>query len=326
MSLSFDHHGGYMGLKLTNNGLSYLGSSLSDTGTTATLTTGHGGLFPALSAGDWFPLTLVNSSGQFEIAHVTARSGDVLTLTRAQEGTTALSFPAGSRVELRLTAAAVATIQAEIAGVNSALLALLPPGAGPIPWTRIAEPAGWIFADGRVLLASTPYTALRAAYIADNYPFGSDGAGNPRIPDMSGRVPAGRDASGSSRLTASWSMNGVVLGATGGLEYHTLTTAQMPSHTHPLSEANHTHTVSDPGHTHTISGARSLMRSSTGSGIYLLQTNAGTLVDYSVTLASKTTGITLGGAKTNISMSAQGSGAAHPNVQPTIIMNYILKV
>lgn len=99
-----------MGLKLANNAISTLASGITAASTSITLATGTGSRFPTLAAGDYFPATISNNSG-FEIVRVTARSGDTLTVTRAQEGTTALSFNAFSMIELRLTASAATSLK-----------------------------------------------------------------------------------------------------------------------------------------------------------------------------------------------------------------------
>ena len=93
-----------MGLKLANNAISTLASGITAASTSIALATGTGSKFPTLAAGDYFPATISKSDGTFEIVTVTARSGDTLTVTRAQEGTTALAFDANSLIELRLTA------------------------------------------------------------------------------------------------------------------------------------------------------------------------------------------------------------------------------
>ena len=107
-------------LKLSNNGLSTLAAGITSSDTSITLATGDGSKFPALSAGEWFMATLVKSTGTFEIVKVTARFGDVLTVTRAQEGTTASAFSAGDRIEHRLTAG---TVMGEFARIDSAIAA-----------------------------------------------------------------------------------------------------------------------------------------------------------------------------------------------------------
>lgn len=93
-----------MGIKLANNAFGTLASGIASGATSITLTTGHGARFPSLSAGDYFYATLIDTSNNLEIVKCTARSTDVLTVVRAQEGTTARAYSAGDRVEIRLTA------------------------------------------------------------------------------------------------------------------------------------------------------------------------------------------------------------------------------
>ena len=98
-----------MPLKLSNNAIGTLVSSMTVSGTSVVLAPGQGAKFPALVAGEWFPITVIraNDPTQFEIMHVTARSGDVLTVTRAREGTVAITFSVGDVVEHRLTSGAL---------------------------------------------------------------------------------------------------------------------------------------------------------------------------------------------------------------------------
>lgn len=103
-----------MGLVLKNNAVSRLASSLAVGDTTLPVTASEGSRFPALNPGDWFPVTVLRSDGTLEIMRCTARSGDLLTVARAQESTTAKTFNAGDRVELRLTAATFDTLVSEV--------------------------------------------------------------------------------------------------------------------------------------------------------------------------------------------------------------------
>jgi hypothetical protein len=59
-------------------------------------------------------MSLIDVNGNIEIVRVTARATDSFTIVRAQEGTAARSFSAGDRVELRLTAGAIADVQTEL--------------------------------------------------------------------------------------------------------------------------------------------------------------------------------------------------------------------
>lgn len=110
-----------MPLKLTNNATSVLAGAILSTDVALSVSGGDGAKFPSLSAGDWFPATIVNASGGYEIVRVTARAGDLFTVARGQEGTAALNFVAGDRVDLRLTAAAIAEF-AQLSDIPDALL------------------------------------------------------------------------------------------------------------------------------------------------------------------------------------------------------------
>ena len=108
-----------MTVKFTNNAFALVPAALGSADTTITVESGKGALFPVLGTGDYFYLTLVDVNANFEIVMVTARAGDTFTVQRAQEGTTAIPFPANSRAELRITAA---TLTALITSVDSYLL------------------------------------------------------------------------------------------------------------------------------------------------------------------------------------------------------------
>ncbi len=92
-----------MGVKFKSNAASALDAAISATDLGLTITYGDGSLFPAAGAGDYFYLTLEETDGSYEIVKVTARSGDAMTIVRAQESTTARTFAAGARAELRVT-------------------------------------------------------------------------------------------------------------------------------------------------------------------------------------------------------------------------------
>lgn len=95
-----------MGIQLKNNAVGYLATAINASDTGAVLQTGNGASFPALGASDYFYATLESTGGTLEIVKVTARSGDSLTIARAQDSSTANSFAAGSRFALRVNVAA----------------------------------------------------------------------------------------------------------------------------------------------------------------------------------------------------------------------------
>ena len=173
----------------------------------------------------------------------------------------------------------------------------IPTGA-VVPFAGASAPTGWILTFGQAV-SRTTYAALFAV-IGTTYGSG-DGSTTFNLPDLRGRVVAGEDDMGgtsANRLTGlSGGVNGDVLGGTGGLETHTLTVAQIPLHGHPAYIST---SGTDPN--------------STG-GFALNSESVSTYSAYTGSL-SATPGQQIGGT---------GGGDSHNNVQPTIILNYIIK-
>jgi hypothetical protein len=96
-----------MTVKLANNVSGFLNTAITASDTGIVLQSGNGASFPSLGAGEYFYATLVSTGNTLEVVKVTARSGDSMTVVRAQDGTSAASFAAGSRLEMRVNAAAV---------------------------------------------------------------------------------------------------------------------------------------------------------------------------------------------------------------------------
>jgi hypothetical protein len=99
-----------MTIKFTNNATTTLASGINSSVTSLSVASGTGTLFPTISSPDVFYATLANVAGTVEIVKVTARSTDVFTIVRGQDGTTPLSWAAGDKVELRPTAAGLAAM------------------------------------------------------------------------------------------------------------------------------------------------------------------------------------------------------------------------
>ena len=91
-----------------NNADSSLNGALAPDTAVLVLKAGEGDKFPSPTNGDFFLVTLFQRVGTAELNHeivkCTSRVDDVLTVTRAQEGTSAKNFPNGACVELRVTA------------------------------------------------------------------------------------------------------------------------------------------------------------------------------------------------------------------------------
>lgn len=107
-------------VQFANNAASRLVGPLAPSGTSLTVTPGDGALFPTLGAGDWFMATLIRSDGAREIVKVTSRTVDAMSITRAQEGSSALSFNPNDRIEARLTAGELGDFRDGIASAQAA--------------------------------------------------------------------------------------------------------------------------------------------------------------------------------------------------------------
>lgn len=175
-------------------------------------------------------------------------------------------------------------------------------------------PSGWLLCYGQAI-SRTTYAALFAV-IGTGFGVG-DGSTTFNLPDLRGRVIAGKDNMGGTsadRLTnQSGGLDGDTLGASGGSETHTLTVGQMPEH-------RHTGTTGSPNqdHTHTY------LRVNSQSIFYQPGGAGGVGLNPSQQEISTSTA----GASTNHThdyvTSYQGSSQAHNNVQPTIILNKII--
>ena len=90
-------------------------------------------------------------------------------------------------------------------------------------------PAGWMFCEGQLLPISENETLFQL--IGTTY--GGDGESTFGLPDMRGRLPLHQG-------------NGFILAETGGAEEITLTTQQIPVHTHALLGSNDTANSPNP--------------------------------------------------------------------------------
>jgi hypothetical protein len=115
-----------------NGAYSTLAGGLTDVATTLSVAVGEGARFPTPTGGDTFDVTLENAALNFEIASCTARTGDVLTIVRGQQGTTAAAFAQGDRVELRVTATALTNLADTTEPINLTIQSAIPstPAAG----------------------------------------------------------------------------------------------------------------------------------------------------------------------------------------------------
>ena len=108
-----------MTIKFTNNATSTLALSIIQTDTSVTLATGDGSKFPSLSTGEYYYSTIFTSDTVFEIIKVTARTGDVLTVVRGQEGTAALTWNSGTPIAHRVTAQSLKDISSNVISLST---------------------------------------------------------------------------------------------------------------------------------------------------------------------------------------------------------------
>lgn len=186
----------------------------------------------------------------------------------------------------------------------------IPLGSGLPFFGPTAPNSFFVFPFGQAI-SRTAYSALFSIF---GTIYGSgDGSTTFNVPDLRGRVPAGKDdmgGSAASRLTtAGGGIDGASLGSVGGTQNGTISQLNLPAVTL-------TTTITDPGHTHAVTGGIY------GGGSISPQAGASTNVPTSpalVTISPATTGI-------SASTALGGAGTAFRIVQPAIICNYIVRI
>ena len=192
------------------------------------------------------------------------------------------------------------------------------PAGSIIQWSGSTAPANWLICDGSAVSRSV-YPSLFAV-VGTTYGAG-DGSTTFNLPDLRGRIPVGKN--GGSFGT---------LGATGGAETVTLTTAQMPSHSHTQNAHSHTgYTSTNGNHDHNIyseygASGEGYFNPYNNRQIQPAQPGAGTRIERGGMLAGN--GNHSHSIQTYDSTAINqntGGGEAHSNLQPYLVTNYIIK-
>jgi microcystin-dependent protein len=147
-------------------------------------------------------------------------------------------------------------------------------------------PAGWMFCDGQLLPISENETLFQL--IGTTY--GGDGESTFALPDLQSRVPI--------HMGAGPDGNSYILAETGGVEDVTLTTQQIPIHTHAFLGSSAAATLTSPS----------------GS---VVGTSA--QVDY-LTIAQATVALNVN------AITPVGGSQPHTNLQPYLALNFIISL
>ncbi|MBP1091956.1 phage tail protein [Bradyrhizobium diazoefficiens] len=190
------------------------------------------------------------------------------------------------------------------------------PIGGMIDYTGAVAPnSSFVLPFGQAISRTTYATLF--SLLSTTYGTG-DGSTTFNIPDLRGRVVAGKDdmgGSAASRLTSSYfGGTATTLGAVGGGESHTLTVAELPSHYHDAF-------IFDPGHRHNYDSSNNSQPNQTGGGSLGLNIAANNTVT-----SAETTGVRVNSSNGLDKTGSTGSGTAHAIVQPTIVLSKILRV
>jgi len=197
-------------------------------------------------------------------------------------GATSLTTGSISGIVTAPTAAAGTNTQ-QLATTAFVLANGVPPTGVINMWGTGTAPSGWLLCAGAAVNRTT-YAALFAV-IGTTFGVG-DGSTTFNLPDYTNRMPYG-----------------TTVGATGGSATTTLITANLPSHTH---------SITDPGHLHSITGSNDNVQS---NNTVVMGRGSGSPQTANTNTA--TTGIT--------ATDATGSGTAATTISPYLGINFIIK-
>lgn len=170
-------------------------------------------------------------------------------------------------------------------------------------------------AEGQTVSRVT-YAALNTLLSGEGYPFGAgDGSTTFHLPDLRGKVVVGYYGSDTE-------FN--VIGETGGAKTHTLSSGEVPAHTHTMPHTHDmTHAHAGVGNGGSVGFAK--RQASLGGADDIYNSGANTNLSWwdnppTSTYAAST------GAASNGTTSSVGSGGAHNNLQPYITLVPFIRV
>ncbi|WP_377829745.1 phage tail protein [Bradyrhizobium lupini] len=194
------------------------------------------------------------------------------------------------------------------------------PIGGTIDYFGTTPPnSNFVFPYGQAI-SRTTYSAL---FVLLGTTFGTgDGSTTFNVPDLRGRVVAGKDdmgGSAASRLTSTYfGTSAAALGAVGGVESHTLMTAEIPTGITSSNSGSISLTGTTNSYTAWTTSNIAGSASPGGSQLSVPGSPGGQFGQMSISGT-----ITAGNAAVT---STNTGGGAHRNIQPTIIANKLLRI
>lgn len=186
------------------------------------------------------------------------------------------------------------------------------------PYAGSAAPDGWLECDGSAVSRSA-YAALFGIVGVIWGP--GDGSTSFNVPDLRGRALLGHDGSHA-------------VGSTGGAASVVLSVAQLPAHSHAVTDPQHTHvfagdphnhTITDPTHSHTESTAVSAATAGAGAGGATPGSGSTGSSATGITINNATVTGTNAAASTGVTIQNTGSGDPVPTQSPYATVMYLIK-